>query len=689
MQNQRAVNQYEKARVLHQKGRLSDAERSYKKAIKSNKNFVEAYNNLGNVLVDRGRLKEASDTYRKALKLLPDHPMLLNNLGNALQLQGDNEKAISWFKKAISQDSRYADAYCNLGNALRDTGESEEAVAAYERSIQIDPGVADSYSNLGGMQVELGEVDEAVKNFKKAVSIDSWHKEAFNGLGNAQFIRDEIDEAIFSYYKAIDIDPDDKNAYYGLGKAISKKGDKRKANTAYEKAIEMDPSNLAAYLGMGANLIALEEIEAAITIFNRVKDIDPTNTSALLGLGSAFNILGETDKANAMFQASIEIDPDCIDGHSGLAHILSDQGQIDEAIAKYREAIAIDPESAPAYRSLAKNKKFIKRDDDVLAMESLYSADDIDDEKKMHLAYGLGKVYEDLGEYDRSIELVIKAAGLHRASLDHSISKTEAFFAKLKEAFSAGFFSDHKQSGYSDQTPIFILGMPRSGTSLTEQILASHAEVFGAGELNYVISVTKMIIDVTASTNYFEKIDDVDAVEFENLGKEYIKKIRRHSETAKFITDKMPGNFLHIGFIKAILPNAKIVHLNRDPMDNALSIFKNYFPKGHQYSYDLVELGHYYRHYLDLMEHWRKTLPGFMYDLSYEGLVADLEGQTRLLLDYCNLPWDEACLEFHKTRRKVKTASNAQVRRPIYKDSVNLWKRYEKQLQPLHDAIYS
>jgi len=552
MYNKKAVKCYEAGRVLQRKGKLPDAERAYKKAIKINQDLVEAHTNLGNVLLNRGRLKEAFNSHRKALKLVPGHPMLLNNLGNALQLQGENEKAIDWFNKAITRDPNYADAHNNLGNALRGLGSFGEAVASYKRAILINPGLAGAYYNLGSISMELDELDDAAINFRKAIEFDPNHIEAHNGLGTA----------------------------------------------------------------------------------------------------------------------------------------LTDMGEIDKAIASYRQAIEINPENANVYRALSNNKKFVDYDDDIRSMESLYASESISDEQIMHLAFGLGKAYEDIGEYQKSMEFVLQATRLKRASFDYSISESEELFRNIKATFSLEFFSDRKGMGNPDATPIFILGMPRSGTSLVEQILASHPDVFGAGELKDLSNLTNKICAAGSSRKFPAGIADLDSEALEDLGKQYIAGIRNHSPDAKYITDKMPPNFFRIGLIRVILPNARIIHCTRDPMDNCLSLFKCYFSEGHTYSYDMTELGCYYNLYLDLMEYWRNTLPGFIYDQSYERLVADQEYQTRQLLDYCNLPWDDACLDFHKTRRKVGNASNAQFRRPIYKDSVNLWKRYEQQLEPLSTAIY-
>ena len=306
----------------------------------------------------------------------------------------------------------------------------------------------------------------------------------------------------------------------------------------------------------------------------------------------------------------------------------------------------------------------------------------------MKLAFGLGKAYEDIGNYEKSMESVLAATRLKRASCDYSLSATEEMFSQIKQTFSPGFFSAHPNTGCQDQTPIFILGMPRSGTSLVEQILASHPDVFGAGEIVDLMILTGAITMTGSSRHYPEIVADLDSRALEDLGNEYISKIRSYSGDAKYITNKTPENFLRIGFINAILPNARIIHLTRDPMDNCLSVFKNLLATAYDYSYDQAELGHYYKLYQALMEYWRTTLPGFIYDQSYEQLVAEPEIQIGKLLEYCNLPWHDACLDFHQTRRKVRTSSNAQVRRPIYQDSVKLWKHYQNQLEPLRVAIY-
>ena len=587
---QSAIKHYEEGKVFHQKGKLSSAERAYKKAIKISQNFAEPHLMLGNVYFERGRFKETFNEYRKALKLAPNHPTLLNNIGNLFQLQGENEKALSWLEKAISRDPDNAVANNNLGNALWALDRNEEAVAAYKRALELNPNLADACRNLGSVLIELQEPEEAIKCFDQALRIN----------------------------------PADKKACQGLGRAQNEQGDMGQAVAAYQKAIAIDPLNAEYYREIGV--------------------------------------------------------------------LFSDYGEIEEAISAHRKALELNPEYAEAYRSLSKNRIFTEYDDDMKAMESLLSKKGISGEDSIQIAFALGKAYEDLGNYDKSMEFVTKATGLKRSSYDYSIAESQEQFDRIKEVFSPDFFSNHRDSGEPDRAPLFILGMPRSGTSLVEQILASHPDVYGAGELNDLVKVFESIKEPANNKQidtFPEGILELDARAFADLGKQYITRIRQHSTDAKFVTDKMPHNFLRIGFIRTILPNARIIHCTRDPMDNCLSIFKTYLLQGHRYAYDMSELGQYYRMYLELMDYWRDTLPGFIYDQSYEDLVSSQQEQVSQLLQHCGLDWNDACVDFHKTRRKVKTASNAQVRRPIYKDSVNLWTRYEEHLEPLRAAIYS
>ncbi|MCP4238078.1 MAG: tetratricopeptide repeat protein [Aestuariibacter sp.] len=654
MNNQKAVKLYNEGRALQQQAKLSAAERAYRKAIKISPDFVEALNNLGNVLVDRERHKEAAGTYRKAQKLRPDHAMLLNNLGNALQLQGENEKAIEWFNRALAQDPDYADAYSNLGNALNG----------------------------------LNDLDKAIDSYRKAINIDPNNKEALNGLANVLVQKDEIDKAIESYKKVIEIDAGHKKAYTGLGNAFTKQDKLDQAVACYHKAIEIDPGHKAAHLGLGQVLIKQSKIDEAIISIRKALAIDPRNAEIHIELGYALGDQGNLDQAIAAYRKAIDIDPENGHAYRGLATTLSDFGEIEQAENAFRQAFQLNPDLSEVFRSLARNKKFSEYDDDMRTMEALYAKDEISEEQKMHLAFGLGKAYEDLKEYDKSIEFAIEANRLKWGSIDYSIEQEQDVFTNLKKIFTKEFFADRADLGNPDPTPIFVLGMIRSGTSLTEQIIASHPEVYGAGELTLLPRLASELCKTGPDDKLLDCLPAVAATDLQKTAAEYITCLREYSANARHITNKLPQNFVFVGLIKLLLPNAKIIHCKRDPMDNCLSVFKNYFASGQYYSYNMETLGQYYNLYADLMKHWETVLPGFVYHSQYEDLIANQEPESRKLLEFCGLPWDEACLSFHKTQRKVKTASNAQVRQPIYKDSVKLADRYGDKLKPLEDAIY-
>jgi tetratricopeptide (TPR) repeat protein len=544
---------------------------------------------------------------------------------------------------------------------------------------------------LGNLYLQRGRFKEALNEYRKALKLAPNNPTLLTNIGNALQIQGENEKALSWLDKAISQDPGNAVAHNNFGNALWSLGKDREAVAAYKRALELN-SNLAdTHRNLGGIFIELEELDDAIDSFNQALRINPKDIKSYQGLGRARNAQGNLDQAVSAYQKAIAIDPANAEYYRELGRAFGDHGEIEKAISAHRKAVEINPKYAKAYQALSKNKKFTEYDDDMKAMESLFSTKRISDKDSIHLAFGLGKAYEDLGNFDKSMEFVIKATRLKRNLYDYSISESRQQFDRIKEVFSPDFFSSHLDIGDPDGTPIFILGMPRSGTSLVEQILASHPDVFGAGELNDLQRVFESIrrpVGRLRSDTFPEGLIELDAGTFADLGKQYIARIRRYSSNANFITDKMPHNFLRIGFIRAILPNARIIHCVRDPMDNCFSLFKTDLLKGHKYSYDMSELGQYYKMYLELMDYWKDSMPGFIYDQSYEELVSCQKEQVSQLLQHCGLPWDDSCLDFHKTRRKVNTASNAQVSRPIYQDSVKLWTRYEKYLEPLRAAIY-
>jgi tetratricopeptide (TPR) repeat protein len=566
------------------------------------------------------------------------------------------------------------------------TGDNQRAVQLITRAVNSNPKLISAYNNLGVALAELGQAEDAIDVYQKALSLKQNYPEAHNNCGNALCDLGRNVEAVSCYRKAVALKPNYTEAHNNLGNALRALGEHHKAVTSYRNAIKINPSFMEAYSGLGMAYSSLGQWDEAAACFKRVIQNTPHHAEAQNNLGNALKAKGRVEEAIASYRSAISINPSYAEAYKNLGVALEHSGNLSEAKHCYREAISIQPSYAEAYRHLSSAKRHTEHDDDIQVMEQLFADGSISDEQCMHLGFALGKAFEDLKDYAKSFDYISEANRIKRKTYDYSTSEARDYFTRVKEVFSPEFFSAHREVGVSDETPIFILGMPRSGTTLVEQIIASHPQVFGAGELGYMGQLARALCP---KGSIFPDISSaLDGEDFSKLGAEYLEKLREHSTDAIYITDKMPHNFLYIGVIVTALPNARIIHCNRDPLDTCLSIYKNYFADAHKYAYDLVELGEYYLLYSDLMQHWQENLPGVIYDIDYEKLISDQEDQTRKLLEQCGLPWDDSCLKFHKTERSVQTASSSQVRQPIYSRSVRLSERYGARLEELRGVLY-
>jgi tetratricopeptide (TPR) repeat protein len=602
-----------------------------------------------------GRLPDAEAHYRQILAINPNHPEALHFLGMLAHQAGRSEIAVELISKALHVRPDYADASYNLGIIFYTLGKQEEAIACFHQTLTAKPNFAEAHNNLGIIFNDQGKLEKAIDSFRRALALNPKHADAHNNLGNVFMAQGRLDEAAASYRGAIIFRPNHAEAHNNLGIALQRQGKADEAAVSYRRAISLNPDYLDAHYNLGVVLQEQDGLEEAADHYRRV----------------------------------ISLKPDYVDAYNNLGVIYRDLGKMEDAVVCFKKALALRPDYAGIYKNLALLVKGTQADDVVHAMEDLYQTKkDISETDRIDLGFALGKLFEDRREYDKAFDCIRSANQVKRKSFDYVIQNDIDLFARIQKIFSPDFFDSHKDSGLQDSTPIFILGMPRSGTTLVEQILASHPLVFGADELTILEDLTKGLCRGGTMTPFPECVLDLDEDTFTRTGKDYIEKVRKFADDAQYITDKMPHNFLRIGLIKTILPKAKVIHCVRDPMDTCFSIFKKDFTGSHGYAYDLVELGQYYRLYQELMAHWEKVLPGFIYTQSYEGMVTDQLNQTKSLLDFCGLPWDEACLNFHKTERRVSSASHAQVRQPIYKGSIGLWRQYEKQLEPLRKAIY-
>ena len=420
----------------------------------------------------------------------------------------------------------------------------------------------------------------------------------------------------------------------------------------------------------------------------RAIDLAPDFAGAHSNLGNALHDLGKEAAAKAALDKALTLAPNDPAIHFNRAMVLRDVGDLDGARDGFRAVLMQRSRHGEAWRMLTSLTRYTSPDDaDIKTMERLVSGGAREDRDAMHLHFGLGKALEDAGDTDGAFTHYAKANALYRRSYEYEIGKDGDYFESIKRVFSAEFLFQRSEWGNQSNRPILIVGMMRSGTSLVEQILASHPDVAAGGELKELDRLTRSEKARPDGTEFPGSVQTYDDNLVKSLGGAYVDALVGHVGDAVRITDKMPGNFLYVGLLRLLLPNATVIHCVRDPVDTCLSCYRNYFSGFHPFTYDLAELGRYYRLYRDLMDHWREVVPNYVHDVRYEDLVSDPENQIRQLLDISRLEWDDRCLEFHQTHRPVRTASAAQVRQPMYLSSIETWKKFERHLGPLLKAL--
>lgn len=574
-------------------------------------------------LYSAGRLADLENDARLLLEKFPDSGIVWKLFGLSLQLQGKD--ALSALQKAAELLPGDAEAHANLAGVLRAHGQLERAVESGRRAVQMRPDFAEAHNNLGVSLKDLGQFDEAVASFRRAIRIKPKFAEGYNNLGGAL-------------------------------KELKKFED---AATNYRRALQLKPGFAEAHGNLGIVLIEL----------------------------------GQTDEAEASFRLALEIDPDCYEALLGMGSVAMEKGGMAEAEEVLRKAVKIKPNQMEARYLLAAVKK-VKVDDENMA--ALVAVDDavrsgtlrmLRSESLIALNFSLGKCFNDTGDYDRAFSYFSEGCKLKRATLEYGAENMTEFVSDIIKVFDRVTIERLRGGGNSSSLPIFVLGMMRSGTTLTEQIIASHRDVYGAGELPDLMALAQRCV-AGKKGEFPDNIIELKQSDLGRLAEDYLVGLQQRAPDAKRITDKMPANFFLVGLIHLMLPNAKIIHVKRNPVDTCLSCFTINFKMEQAQTYDLTELGRYYVDYARLMEHWRTVLPvGAFLDVQYEDIVADPEAQARRLLDFCGLDWDEACIDFHKNKRSIRTASVTQVRQPIYKSAVERWRSYEKFLGPLLNEL--
>lgn len=645
----------QQAAIMHAQGRLWEAESLYEAVLKEHRRNFDATFQLGHIRLQQNRFAEAEVLFRRAAKI----------------------------------EKKSADAQHKLAIALTGIGRLEEAIKHYRNSQSLKPDVAETYNNLGYTLQQLGRHDEAVEQFRKAVAINRNYPEAYNNLGNALQSLKKPEEAIQHYRQALILRPNFFEAHNGLASALTTLNLYTEAIKHCETALVIAPNSPEAHINIANALGAIDRPQDALAHYQKAIANDPSNPEPYTRASFALYRLGKIQEAVAVCEKAVAVKPNHGGALAQLGNSLRALGRMNEATQCYEKAIANMPADANVYHSLVNSKRMTVDDQHFIAVKEL--ADkmelfDTDDQISLHFA--LGKAFDDVNEYQKSFQHFRKGNALKRQQfVEYDEADSLMKFDRIIATFSSEMLQERKDFGDPSNVPIFIVGMPRSGSTLVEQVLASHTNIFGAGELREFGNLASKIVGPEGST-FPEAAASLSSEMLRTLAAQYLHSIRCLAPDAERITDKMPSNFLNVGLIHLAFPNARIIHTRRNLCDIAMSCFSTLFAVGQAHTYDLAELGRYLRAYEKMMDHWRKVLPkGAMIEIEYEKMVGDLEAEARRIIEHCGLQWDDACLSFYKNSRPVLTASVTQVRQPVYKGSVGRWQRYENELQPLLQAL--
>jgi tetratricopeptide (TPR) repeat protein len=620
----------------------------------------------------------------------------LHSLGlNALKA-GQHDAAVGLFRRALQQNGQNAEYLCNLGTALSYQGRFDEAIIAYRQAIGIRPsltqpgltqlGLAQAHSNLGNALREQGRFDEAVVALRESIRIEPNSAEAQGNLGAVLCEQGKLEEAIAALRQTIRIKPHLAEGYSNLGIALRNAGKLDEAVAAFHQAIRIRPDLAEAHSNLGTALREQDKPSDAVAACCHAIRIRPNFADAYANLGAALRDLGRLDEAIAAFRQAIVLKPNSPAAHNNLAVTLTELGRLSEGRAASDEAVRLAPRNARYRRNRSEIVRCATGDPDLMELELLARDGEflsVGDRIELHFA--LAKTYDDLGRHADAFRQWGDGNALKRQQITYDEPAILGAMDRARSVFTPELMKRRQNVGHSSSVPIFVVGMLRSGTTLVEQILASHPQVFGAGELMHFRELVPGMRTISGPGGaiFPEAASDLTDSDLHDLGARYLSRIERLSY-APHISDKMPSNFMFAGLIHLALPNARIIHAIRDPLDTCLSCFSRLFAGEQNHTYDLGELGRYYRGYRDLMAHWHRVLPpDCILDVRYEDVVADLEGQARRILAHCGLDWDPRCLAFHQTERPVRTASATQVRQPIYNSSIGRWRLYEPFLGPL------
>lgn len=633
-------------------------------------------------------LDTAEDICKELLRLNANEVNTLRLYGQIQVQRKHNDEAEKSFLAALSVAPDYAHAHMDLGQLYLKSGLRQKAIDHLEQACKYDPRLHGARRILFEAYEAAGFKDKAEvlsRTFAERAEIAELVKQAFEQH------RQKSSDFELSCQQILLQDPGNIAVLSLLADYTVSERQARRAEALFQQVLQRMPDNWRAWNGLGRAQIIQDNAEAAHESFNRSLEIKPEATETKVLKADAYSRQYHYEQAIALLEQALADNPDHNPALSQLGLALKTIGEQQRAIEVLRRCIANDELYGEAYWTLSDMKTFKFDDQEVVNMERILADDQLNDARQVQFGYALGKALEHRQDYQRAFSCYSDANRVQKRLLDYHPQSNQQITDELIKDVTRNKLARLVRNPRDEVTPIFVVGLPRSGSTLQEQILASHSQVEGTQELAYMPRLAKgMHLGVNALTEnpFPQNMNELTAATIEVIATRYLAQAENHRvKKLPYFIDKLPNNFSHIGLILTCFPNAKIINTLRHPMDNCLGCFKQLWAMGQNFTYSLEDLGHYYNDYHRLMQHWHKEFPGKILDVQYESVVDDLESNVRRILDFCDLDFEQSCLNFHETKRAVKTSSSEQVRQPIYRSALAYWKNFEEELQPLREIL--
>jgi tetratricopeptide (TPR) repeat protein len=646
-------------------GQIAQAESLCRAAVDRNGEDVNMTALLGATLLKARKLAEAEKYLRISTQLAPNFAKPWSDLGLLLLQTRRAEEAAEVLRKAVDRDPADGDGWLNLGKALALLGQGQAADEAFEKSFDLNP--ERKALALAAEHQQQGRPEQAERMLRELLRSQPENIDALRLLGVLSYSAGRLPEAERLLRRTTQLAPDFAEAQIDLAKVYKEQHRLEDAIAALDRAVELEPGNFQSHFLLASVLSPAARTDDAVAAYRKALELRPRHAGAWLGLG----------------------------------HALKTAGAQEEAIAAYRECLRLKPGSGETWWSMANLKTYQLSDEDIEAMEQqlakrvAHEAGREEDEEgfstqsRVNMLFALAKAWEDRGDFQRAWQYYEEGNSTQRMEENYDPVRTEVINDEIISVFNPEFLQANEGLGHHSNEPIFIIGLPRSGSTLLEQILASHSQVEGTSELPYVGVITN-----SASRNradglmYPRALRDASPENWAKMGQQYLDlaRIHRGEGLPRFI-DKMPNNFPHVGLLHLVFPNCRIIDARRYPLDSCLSCYRQLFARGQSFVYDQTDIGEYFLQYQRMMDYWHQVLPGRVLTVQYEDMVTDFDAQLARLLDYCGLPFEESCSRFWETDRPVRTASSEQVRQPIYTGSIHRWRRYEPELAELIEVL--